>query len=175
RLHAAGEELRGAVLVVPEMCVGAADDQPARPRHRRHGERIARGAGAGEEHLDIPLEYGAETLPDRGRQRVPAISWREPPIMPLQRRHYFGRGPGPIVAGEVHRPSISRKFCTAAPEAPLPRLSSRATSTACRCASLANTLSSMRSVSFSASGSSRPLLSAASSIGTTEISSASEK
>ena len=30
-------------------------------------------------------------------------------------------------------PSISRMFCTAAPDAPLPRLSSRATRTACRC------------------------------------------
>ena len=37
------------------------------------------------------------------------------------------------------RPSISRMFCTAAPDAPLPRLSSRATSTAWRCLSLANT------------------------------------
>ena len=37
------------------------------------------------------------------------------------------------------RPSISRMFCTAAPEAPLPRLSSRATSTAWWCLSLANT------------------------------------
>ena len=37
------------------------------------------------------------------------------------------------------KPSISRMFCTAAPDAPLPRLSSRATRTAWRCFSLAQT------------------------------------
>ena len=31
-----------------------------------------------------------------------------------------------------YNPSINFKFCTAAPDAPLPRLSNRATSTACR-------------------------------------------
>ena len=41
--------------------------------------------------------------------------------------------------GPGSRSSISRKFCTAAPDAPLPRLSSWATSTAWRRASLAQT------------------------------------
>ena len=43
------------------------------------------------------------------------------------------------IAATYSSPSISRMFCTAAPEAPLPRLSSRATSTAWRCLSLAKT------------------------------------
>ena len=37
-----------------------------------------------------------------------------------------------IAANLSYNPSINFKFCTAAPDAPLPRLSSRATSTAWR-------------------------------------------
>ena len=44
----------------------------------------------------------------------------------------ISRAPTPVCS-----PSIRPMFCTAAPEAPLPRLSSRATSTAWRCVSLA--------------------------------------
>ena len=72
--------------------------------------------------------------------------------MPRQQAHRVGSG----VAGRAENadlllrlitrsfylsasPSISRMFCTAAPDAPLPRLSSRATSTAWRCLSLAKT------------------------------------
>src|SRR5262245_8950455 len=55
--------------------------------------------------------------------------------------------------GRESRSSISRKFCTAAPDAPLPRLSRRATSTAWRRGSLAQTYRSSRSVPLSASGS----------------------
>src|SRR5882762_1785941 len=51
------------------------------------------------------------------------------------------------------RPSIRFRFCTAAPLAPLPRLSRRAIASACRCASLAKTKISMRLVPFNASGS----------------------
>jgi hypothetical protein len=54
-----------------------------------------------------------------------------------------------------YRPSISMRFCTAAPEAPLPRLSNLATSKACRRASLANTWISMSFVPLSDSGSIR--------------------
>ncbi len=63
-------------------------------------------------------------------------------------------------AGPPQRPSISAMFCTAAPAAPLPRLSRRATSTACRSRSLANTRSCRRSVSLRARASRRPSASA---------------
>ncbi len=51
-------------------------------------------------------------------------------------------------------PSARFRFCTAAPEAPLPRLSSSATSRTCPAASLPNTKRRRSLVPFSASGSS---------------------
>src|SRR5437899_9070248 len=51
------------------------------------------------------------------------------------------------------RPSIRLRFCTAAPDAPLPRLSSRATSRAWVRSGFENTKSRMRLVPFSDSGS----------------------
>ncbi len=56
---------------------------------------------------------------------------------------------------ELHRPSISIRFCTAAPDAPLPRLSNLAMSSACRRGSLAKTWTSISLVPFRDSGSMR--------------------
>src|SRR5205085_201870 len=64
------------------------------------------------------------------------------PVPPSPRLRGEGRGEGPAGCGADQlgpgsRSSISRKFCTAAPDAPLPRLSSCATSTAWRRAGVA--------------------------------------
>src|SRR5262245_25832678 len=71
------------------------------------------------------------------------------------------------VISDAPTSSIKQMFCTAAPAAPLPRLSSRATRTAWRRPSLPKTLSSRVSVPLSASGSMRALRSEASAARTT--------
>jgi hypothetical protein len=71
---------------------------------------------------------------------LPALRERRVPALP--RSVVLGAGCDPAFAdqpGPGSRSSISRKFCTAAPDAPLPRLSRWARSTAWRRDSLAQT------------------------------------
>ena len=130
--HAPGRRPRHEAAAVPE---GRRRRQPRHREARRaapEGRRLRRRArprstpAARRRSSPLPLAGevdSARAEPGEGTAR---------PTLPSPQ-------PSPASGRGSHNPSISFAFCTAAPDAPLPRLSRRATRSAWPCASFAKT------------------------------------
>ena len=134
-LQAKGHGRRGGRAGGGAACNATELERAARGLAPAVRQRLPRGRGAGRRGLSRRgfLAGGARVLRRRRRDRCAACCWT--------RTAHARRDCRPVdrglrtSAGEAaadQSPSISFRFCTAAPLAPLPRLSSRATSTAWR-------------------------------------------